>query len=737
MKLLLLLLSIFSTGIGICLLSTNLRHNRMIDGQFTNKTVGSADDAANILNCSSSLFENGLVINASDILVQEDYDETVYKYNHKVNGIPVVGSQIILTVTDNKVTGLFSTYDKKASSTNTFNQVTNEDAVSCALNALFINESEYIDALVIESGLTETEVRGILRDSLTIDSKLIIKSTNIASPELLWQITLKNDHSLEDDEDLGIMIDFDDIYDYGKYILSFVNETYFIYANGNNAGNIMSKTSGNRSWMPSTAEGYDLQDNLQQFNIECEEHGYAYRMFDTVRNIRTYNNRFIAGASNLPGSTVTSYDNTWNDKSSVSIHTNMAKVYDYYNGELQWNSFDGEGTLIKNTIHYRQFETSSSYNNAFWNNSQFVFGDGNTFEAALDIVGHEFTHAVIDYKIYDDVIRGLDYSGETGALNESYADIMGSIIEGKAKTSDERWDIGEDGNETLRSMETPLDHEQPNHYDALSDPEWSNILNKYVDRDSEGVHIFSGVFNHAAYLMMIDDRTSSITDKTWAKVFFKSMNRLTTSSNFLDARGAILSSAKLSGFTQTQQDAIKDAFDQVGISSPSAIRIVLRWGSVPNDLDSHLTGPNSTGNGRFHVYYGSRNFYEDNTYTSTDSLLAADLDYDDTSAFGPEITTIHLLTPGDYYFYVHDYSNKNNNSSTALSSSYAYVRIYQGTSNTVMKYDGDKLASFSVPKSKIGNLWTVCKITVDSSGDVSITPINTLSNHSDPSTVGS
>lgn len=94
---------------------------RMIDGQFTNKTVVSADDAANILNCSSSLFENGLVINASDILVQEDYDETVYKYNHNVNGIPVVGSQIILTVTDNKVTGLFSTYDKKASSTNTFN----------------------------------------------------------------------------------------------------------------------------------------------------------------------------------------------------------------------------------------------------------------------------------------------------------------------------------------------------------------------------------------------------------------------------------------------------------------------------------------------------------------------------------------------------------------------------------------------------------------------------------------
>ena len=601
---------------------------------------------------------------------------------------------------------------------------------------MFINESEYIDALVIESGLTETEVRGILRDSLTIDSKLIIKSTNMTSPELLWQITLKNDHSLEDDEDLGIIIDFDDIYDYGKYILSFVNETYFIYANGNNAGNILSKTSGNRRWMPSTATGYDLQNNLKQFNIECEEHGYAYRMFDTVRNIRTYNTSFINQFPNLPGSTVLTYDNNWNDKSSVSIHTNMSEVYDFYNEKLHWNSFDGEGTLIKNTIHYLEFESDESYDSAFWNGQQFVFGEGHAAEGALDIVGHEFTHAVIDYKIYDDVIIGLDYSGETGALNESYADIMGSIIEGKAKTSDERWDIGEDGNETLRSMKTPLDHEQPNHYDALSDPEWSNILNKYVDRDSEGVHIFSGVFNHAVYLMMTDDRTSLITDQTWAKVFFKSMNRLTTSSNFLDARGAILSSAKGLGFTREQQNAIKDAFDEVGISSPNAIRIVLRWGSVPNDLDSHLTGPNSTGNGRFYVYYGSRNFYEDNTYTSTDSLLAADLDYDDTSAFGPEITTIHLLTPGDYYFYVHDYSNKNNNSSTALSSSNACVEIYQGTSNTVITYDGGNSASFNVPLNKIGNTWTVCRITIDDSGDISITPINTLSNHSDSSTIG-
>ena len=710
---------------------------RMIDGQFTDKAINSVEDAAYILNCASSLFGDGFYANSSDIIVQENIDETIYKYTPKVNEAIALGNQIIITVSNQHITSLFSTYDKQIRNVSTVVQLSEENAKSAAVLDLLSTYSLYVDALVDESGLSQTEVEEILINSLTVDTQLVIKSDNNGVYDLLWRVKLKNEHSIEDDEDEGIIIDYEDIYDYGKYILPSVGTTYFIYANGNTAGSIMSKTSDTRNWIPTTATGNDLLDNLREFNVESEEHGYAYRLNDTIRNIRTHDMRFLAGIPNLPGSTFISLHNTWEDKSAVSAHANLEEVYDYYNNVLHWNSYDGEGAIIKDTVHYCEHETDS-YNNAFWNGSQFVFGNGNTFEAALDIVGHEFTHAVINYKIFDDdEPYGLDYYGETGALNEAYADIMGSLIEGKDKIDDDRWYLAEDSDAILRSMKEPTVYGQPDHYSALSDPTWSSSLDSYEDRDNEGVHIFSGIFNHAAYIMMTDSRTSTISDETWAKVFFKSLSRLTTTSKFIDARGAIICSAKLLGFSENQQEAIKDAFDQVGISSPNTIRIVLRWSATPNDLDSHLTGPGILDGDRFHVYYSQRNYYQDNTYSSTSSLLAADLDYDDTSSFGPEICTIHILTPGDYYFYVQDFSNRNNLSSTALSSSHAIVNIFQGSTNTIMTYDENHPASFSVPSSGIGNLWTVCKISVDDSGNVIISPINTLSNHSTPSTIGS
>ncbi len=60
---------------------------------------------------------------------------------------------------------------------------------------------------------------------------------------------------------------------------------------------------------------------------------------------------------------------------------------------------------------------------------------GHDFEAALDVVGHEYTHGVVQYAVAGG--NGLIYQGESGALNESYADILGSLIENK--TGAARW----------------------------------------------------------------------------------------------------------------------------------------------------------------------------------------------------------------------------------------------------------------------------------------------------------
>ena len=148
------------------------------------------------------------------------------------------------------------------------------------------------------------------------------------------------------------------------------------------------------------------------------------------------------------------------------------------------------------------------------------------------------------------------------------------------------------------------------------------------------------------------------------------------------------------------------------------IRIVLRWGEQPRDLDSHLVGPSTTG-GRFHTYYSNKTYYADST-------RMADLDLDDVTSYGPETTTIYQMTPGIYTFLVHDYTNRNSSSSTAMGNSGAYVRVYLGAS-TVAAY------TFYVPSGG-GTVWTVFSY---DSNTGTITPINTMSYQSSPGSVGS
>ncbi|MFH0814443.1 MAG: carboxypeptidase regulatory-like domain-containing protein, partial [Pseudomonadota bacterium] len=133
------------------------------------------------------------------------------------------------------------------------------------------------------------------------------------------------------------------------------------------------------------------------------------------------------------------------------------------------------------------------------------------------------------------------------------------------------------------------------------------------------------------------------------------------------------------------------------------IRIVLNWGATPSDLDSHLTGPNASG-GRFHVYFADEN----------PAGAGANLDLDDVTSFGPETITITELRSGTYKYYIHDFSNQSNSSSTALAQSGARVDVY-GESGLI--------ASYSVP-SGAGTIWHVLNI---DGGTGSVTPVNTLS----------
>ncbi|MRG29853.1 M4 family metallopeptidase, partial [Laceyella tengchongensis] len=81
------------------------------------------------------------------------------------------------------------------------------------------------------------------------------------------------------------------------------------------------------------------------------------------------------------------------------------------------------GATMKSTVHY-----SRNYNNAFWNGTQMVYGDGDgrqftSLSGALDVVAHEITHAVTERT------AGLVYEYQPGALNESFSDVLGNLVE--------------------------------------------------------------------------------------------------------------------------------------------------------------------------------------------------------------------------------------------------------------------------------------------------------------------
>jgi Thermolysin metallopeptidase, alpha-helical domain/Thermolysin metallopeptidase, catalytic domain len=162
-------------------------------------------------------------------------------------------------------------------------------------------------------------------------------------------------------------------------------------------------------------------------------------------------------------------------------------------------SLDDRGTTLSATVHYGR-----DYDNAFWDGTQLVFGDGDRrifdrFTRPVDVFAHEFTHGVTQYS------GGLNYFGQSGALNESMSDVFGSmvkqyVLDQTAQNAD--WLIGEGiflpgvRGRALRSMLQPgTAYDDP----VLGkDPQVSSMADYlHTDEDNGGVHINSGIPNRA------------------------------------------------------------------------------------------------------------------------------------------------------------------------------------------------------------------------------------------------
>lgn len=205
------------------------------------------------------------------------------------------------------------------------------------------------------------------------------------------------------------------------------------------------------------------------------------------------------------GTNVTSATTTFTKDVALDAHWGAESVYDYWSTVQGRNSFDDLNGTINSYTHY-----SVSYDNAFWDGTQMIYGDGSGIAgggfsplAALDVCAHEIGHAVCQYTC------DLDYNKESGAMNEGFSDIWGAVIENYADPHEtdavakSNYKIGEEiSSSGLRSMSNPNSFSQPDTYGGTF---WYNLTGCTVPdpntNDNCGVHYNSGVLNFWFYLL--------------------------------------------------------------------------------------------------------------------------------------------------------------------------------------------------------------------------------------------
>lgn len=256
-------------------------------------------------------------------------------------------------------------------------------------------------------------------------------------------------------------------------------------------------------------------------------------------------------------------------------------TYDLYADIFSRNSIDGNGMRLDSTVHYQK-----SYDNAFWDGKQMVYGDGdedlpvaqrlfNRFTIAIDVIGHELTHGVTQNE------ANLAYWDQSGALNESFSDVFGSLVKQyhlKQSAKEADWLIGQGllGSNVkgvaLRSMQAPgTAYDDP----VLGkDPQPAHMKNYLTTtQDNGGVHINSGIPNHAFYVIALD-----IGGFAWNKagmIWYKTLtDRLTDRSNFQDAANLTYqTAAELFGAGSLEQIAVKNGWAEVGLTVSDGVPV--------------------------------------------------------------------------------------------------------------------------------------------------------------------
>ncbi|MEV6675307.1 M4 family metallopeptidase [Streptomyces erythrochromogenes] len=271
----------------------------------------------------------------------------------------------------------------------------------------------------------------------------------------------------------------------------------------------------------------------------------------------------------LPGTKVREEGDPPSKDATVNrAYAGLGATYELFLKGFGRRSIDDSGLPLDATVHYGE-----DYNNAFWDGQQMVFGDGDgdlflDFTVSVDVIGHELTHGVTQYT------ANLRYRGQSGALNESMSDVFGSLIKQYTleQTADQAdWLIGAGllgPNVTgvaLRSMKAPGTAYDD---DELGKDPQPATMDDYVNTHSDngGVHINSGIPNHAFYIA-----ATELGGKAWERagqIWYDTLTGgdLTPKADFSDfARLSTAAAAARYGDGGAEHQALQKAWSAVGV----------------------------------------------------------------------------------------------------------------------------------------------------------------------------
>jgi Zn-dependent metalloprotease len=311
------------------------------------------------------------------------------------------------------------------------------------------------------------------------------------------------------------------------------------------------------------ARNLQIQSRLRGMRSAFSQFSFAGLATGTKR--RTL---YDAGGRNvLPGELVRSEGQSpTQDIAVTEAYDFSGLTYDFYRSMFKRNSVDDHGMRLDSSVHYEQ-----DFDNALWNGQQMVYGDGDgrifgRFTKCIDVVGHELTHGVTQFT------AALEYHDQPGALNESMSDVFGIMLkqfQSKQSAAQSNWLIGEGlfipaagvNRTALRSMKDPGSaYDDP---EIGKDPQPAHMKN-YAQgaADNGGVHINSGIPNHAFYLAAtkLGGNAWDVTGKIWYEVL---TTRLHSNAQFADAAAATRDVAQKYG--KEPAKAVDEAWKEVGL----------------------------------------------------------------------------------------------------------------------------------------------------------------------------